>query len=1219
MDSEGCPNAAVIPEPVPRPIAASPLDQNNPSQLFHSLTLKSVAACQTPSAGRKKQKTKKKKQPKANANNLFGVSTDEMKHLIDAATTRVRAIEASRGQRLNDEEIVYIVKDLVCGQNNDDSMSATTAHIEQSRPPLTSDPTIKPLVISMLTFLLQQRLVTPGTRFVPTTMSNEPAGIPLFEVITAPVNDLSSPLPQSPAKSTKSLASFVSSNTSMHDLRNVSSISSAPQDDEPSGKPEKMMAHENGIEQTVDELHATIAKLNADMNDDFDDHASFWTAHTVDTSADPDDDVEVEPDTLEDMVECLLRFFDSGMGLEPQKENSMQMDDDEFMTDDDNEESSVDEPVPIVTPTSSPSIFSTIFGSSENRDSTPRSDGNVALPCQPAGDKQSEEDEEVDEQSEGATTAADDEEAGSAECESDDEVPGNAQPFFFGFCNASSADNAEIFDESTIAEMDETFESVGDDGTLNTLNGDELASGIPFDAVVSIGTMHTPEFPAAASSETGDSFHNNFGHNEDVPSDEENEFIPCVVTDDIVLSRAISEANKIVALVATLHAPPSNHMGKPRDCVVGEAVQPSNWADLNDSTEPFWDRLEVTTLDQPSPEGSFDTPEVVALLTSGAELNENSTHEDPPLRDQTNEQNNTPDGLSLMEAQAIFNESPTFDRPFVAPEVTMLSIAGEERKRHSMQQNPPPSDQIRDRDDSEGESVLPATIDSLNESSESSDLRFVATKVMVLSTARAVKTEVLVAPVQADQHHTHVDDISPPMMANTNLNESTEDAWDRLEYTVQDLEEAAPKNIERKDKSGRFRFGQRKILHAGIARKNLSTTNYVIDANKENVDPVGSNKTLGCIGPTLVRNMPMSHKEGVLQGEMSHRIAHADARRRRRLQRKPQSFVHPGATDGKTVTNNFSKKLFLQVTPPQASELSYTLEEDEVKALELMAEVSFERSTSDWNAGCYNDVLENREHIVSEQTTEVQTQSSTEQIESFNAPQSARLRTQTVPTRNSIKKVESAVLNSIFVGAVSVERSPLKPGCPEPQWQSFSENAFALQTSSPEKDLLCHKVPAKQPSTIEQMSPRKVFRTKEGLVQCEEALEENIDFVPYKPRFQRVRHKHVEGKNSPSASRLSSTKRSPSGQSSDHPECKVDRNDAPEASLSNSPRELSSQGPLKSAKENANKAIDSNKPQCTKKISARDSHAYLLGKKYLSRRTKGVCKESQEELPELRK
>lgn len=1034
------------------------------SEGFHSQTSMSVAASRARSARRKKMNGKKK--PKTNTNNsIFGVSTDEMKHLVDAATTRVRAIEASRGQRLNDEEIVYIVKDLVCGQDNDDSMSATTAHTEQSRPPLTIDPSIRPVFISMLTFLLQQRLVTPGPGpapgFVPTKMSNESAGIPVFEVISAPVNDLSSTLPPSPAKSTKSFASVLSSNTSMHDLRHLSFNSDAPQDDKPFGVPEKMMAHEHEIEHTVDELYATIAKLKADMKDDFDDHSSLLTAHTVDLSV----DVEVEPNPLEDMVDCLLRYFDSGMGLEPQTENfTLMNNEEEFMTDDENDDKSVDEPVPVVTPTSSKSIFSTIFGFSEDQDSTPPCNRNVSRPNQPAGDKLSEEYEEGDEHSNGTTTVADDEEAGSAEYENDDEVPDISQPFFFGFFHASSADKAEILDESTIAEMDETFESVGDDGTLYSLNCGESASGIPFVADVTIGMMHSPEFPAA-SSETGDNFHNISGHNEDCPSDEEIEFIPCVVANDMVVSRAMSKANKIVAHVAAHYAHPSNHMAKPRVFDVGEAVQPSTCTDPNDSNEPAWDQLEVTTLPvgHVSPKITFGTPTLLgALSVSGAEQNENSP------------------------------------------------------------QDVPSSCRIRDGDESEGEFVLPQTINSSNESFESSDRRFAATKVMVLSTAGAVKTENLVSPGQAYLEYT----------GSTNLNDSTEGAWDRLEYTVQDLEEAAEKNTARKNKSDRIRLSQKKILDAGrMARKNLTTTKYAIDDNKENVDPMGSNKTPVCISPTLVRNMPMPHKESIFEGETPHSTAHADARRRRRRQRKSQSFVHPDATCGKTEAIDASKQHCLHVTSPQASELSYTLEEDEAKA---MAELSFEKSTncSDSNTEYYNQVLENIGKIVSEKTTEVRTHNSTEQIDSIDATQSARFRTQTAATRYIIKKV-------------SVERQPLKPGCPESQWPSFAENATDLQTA---KDLLCHKARAMHSSTKELMSYEKIFHNKEGLVKgedapgeylvaCDKAESENIHFVPHKPPFQRVCHKHVEGKNSPSASRLVPRKWSPSGQSSVQPEC----------------------------------------------------------------------------------
>jgi len=394
----------------------------------------------------------------------------ELNELIDLVTMRVKGAEAKQGQQLQDEEIVDIVRDVMTDLTNDDSMSETTGQNSDSFEPclsrLKTDSTLQAVVSSMLTLLLQQQssrsACSAGLHPESGTLVRKRTDVvPFVEAITThqEVDSLQHPLME-PSTS--------------HDTE---SLPIRPDNEySPLVETRQLMAHEDGIEQTVEELRAVIACADAERNDAGDDDSTILTTAT-------ELSWESQPTTLEIAFEEVLQLIESGMGLQTRHERSMPFDYDEEGTVGTGSVSYDDGQTLERSP---PSLLSTFFDTSNMwkeevmRDlgiacQSDPGQGNSGLGNMMASGEDFDDQSDIGNDAEARFTQVSD----VCQCASND--PTNTTQYLFGLVGAVSRDVGEL-DVSTIVEMDETFEgTLGDDVTIDTY--DFVATGCSSDAI----------------------------------------------------------------------------------------------------------------------------------------------------------------------------------------------------------------------------------------------------------------------------------------------------------------------------------------------------------------------------------------------------------------------------------------------------------------------------------------------------------------------------------------------------------------------------------------------------------------------------------------------------------------------------------------------------------------------------------------------------------------
>ena len=626
---------------------------------------------------------KKKKESTIKLNHpplqIKDIGMEELKDLMDAATTRMKIIEASRGQKIRDEEIVYIVKDVVDTQNPDDSMTATTEQNETPRNEakqkslFITDPTLKPIVVSMMTILLQRiSAEKSASELGPIHNTHQTHGFPFHEVIT-----------KTPSTSISGDAFQPSINTNLSNLshvhpRNISSTTdttkytfvNADDHNNPHNDSHMTMAHEDGIEHTMEELQTVVSAVNTEINEDDDNESSVLSGQTENDWDDSESefDTENEPGPFESAVENMLWYFDSRMGLQADPEKSIQTDDGNISADEDlaeDETVSVEEHTPpSMTQAPPPTLFSAFFGTTKtcesqtslvidevNNDlacisepihtsfhgvdfSKPISDGRISElpPVFQSISVNSDENKEdkstndnydsmigkssLDITSEGETARGNDE--STYECAGTKSV--RPAPYFFGFFGSSLPIDEGQLDESMITELDESFETtLDDDDTSNTVDVEFRQTisycAIPTDTMSSkessfilLDTNESVKRCALESNVMDSTFQTTQAISAAEAALKPHDLTP--VSTDTYSSRSF-----ISTKIMVVSSPKSEGIKEvvPKELndhksahIDDKSDVPKVITDLNDSTVAAWDRLECTSQDLEST--AFEAP-----------------------------------------------------------------------------------------------------------------------------------------------------------------------------------------------------------------------------------------------------------------------------------------------------------------------------------------------------------------------------------------------------------------------------------------------------------------------------------------------------------------------------------------------------------------------------------------------------------------------------------
>ena len=643
----------------------------------------------------KRGKTKKKKKESKKKSNhpplcSKDIGLNELKDLMDAATTRVKIIEASRGQKIRDEEIEYIVKDVVVGtQNHDDSMTETTEqhealeNQEKRRSLFTTDPTLKTLLVSMMTILLQQRFYVEKSESLPgpTNRSHQTNGFPSLEVITTDSSGTSSSDAFQPSINT------TLSNLSHLHHRDISSTTDKTactfvnaDHNDPCDDPHTTMAHEDGIEHTMEELQTMVSAVNAELEEDTENETSVLSGETEMDWDDSESECETEnePGPFESAVEKMLWYFDSRMGLQADAEKSIQTEDGNLSADDDIDENemgsvdddvaedemgSVDEHMPLSTTQAPPqTLFSVFFGtgkSCENKDPVEIDVINNDLDCLSESLQttihgvdltKTIRDDKIDDLPPVFQSALENTEnykKGVAISKSDNRIVGRSslhvnsegetncgeheimdksagtksvQPssYFFGFFGSSSVKDAEQLVESTITELDESFESTLEDQPTSTTSDVKLrqtksdcfaptdtssskkCSVILVDDNESVkkcaweshtidGTFQTTEAVSAVEAALKAPVFTSAPTERHPPS--------TIISTKIMVVYSPKSEGIQKDVPKALNNQRSAHSDQRSAHSDNESVHPTVIADLNDSTDAAWDWLECTTQD----------------------------------------------------------------------------------------------------------------------------------------------------------------------------------------------------------------------------------------------------------------------------------------------------------------------------------------------------------------------------------------------------------------------------------------------------------------------------------------------------------------------------------------------------------------------------------------------------------------------------------------------